>query len=423
MEGDALRQLTNTPDAYEKWPAWSPDGQRIAFARMGNTSRALLTVSALGGAERMIAERGKETSWMPHVAWLPDSRSLVMTWPTRRGRSGLVHHVLETDVRRQLTEAPDGFIDAHPRVSPDGAMVAFERDGAGRTGLFVLPMSGGEPMQIGAWASGVMGGLTWTPDGAEVLFARPELSGRRLLRARADGRTPATPVTAVSHGAIGPSVSQYRAGGKYRLALMTGQPDMGLRIIDLQPQQRGSGTIAGDVPFSDSTRMDVPGRFSPDGRAVAFASDRGGSQQVWVAQRDGSGLRSITELEDASVNVGAWSPDGASVLFDATVRGNTDLYVARADGGPSRRLTASAAAEFDGEWSRDGAWIYYVSEQSGSPFIRRMPSAGGTGVQITSEPGFEPRELSDGRSIFFIDQRRDYGLGPGATLKRVSVCC
>jgi len=300
--------------------------------------------------------------------------------------------------------------------------VAFERKGAGRTGLFVIPMSGGEPTQIGAWASGVMGGLTWTPDGTEVLFARPELSGRRLLRARADGRTPATPVTAAPHGAIGPSVSQYRTGGAYRLALMTGQPDVGLRLIGLQAaQQRAGAPPAGDVPFSDATRMDVPGRFSSDGSHVAFVSDRGGSQQVWVAQRDGSDLRSITELEDATVNVGAWSPDGASVLFDATIDGNTDLYIVRADGGSPRRLTASGAAEFDGEWSRDGAWIYYVSEQSGSPFIRRMPSGGGASVQITPEPGFEPRESPDGRTIFFIDKRRDYGLGPGATLKRVSV--
>ena len=61
--------------------------------------------------------------------------------------------------------------------------------------------------------------------------------------------------------------------------------------------------------------MDLPGRFSSDGTQVAFVSNRGGSQQVWVAGRDGSALRSVTRLQDASVNVGGWSPDGRWVTY------------------------------------------------------------------------------------------------------------
>ena len=53
-------------------------------------------------------------------------------------------------------------------------------------------------------------------------------------------------------------------------------------MIDLHAALPGNA-IATDAPFCDSTRIDMPGRFSPDGTQVAFTSDRSGNQQVWVA--------------------------------------------------------------------------------------------------------------------------------------------
>ena len=67
--------------------------------------------------------------------------------------------------------------------------------------------------------------------------------------------------------------------------------------------------------FCDATRIDAPGRFSPDGARVAFTSDRSGNQQVWVADRNESQIRRVTTLEGASVNVGSWSPDGRSLAL------------------------------------------------------------------------------------------------------------
>ena len=94
---------------------------------------------------------------------------------------------------------------------------------------------------------------------------------------------------------------------------------------DLQARQGVRITV--DSPFCDATRMDTPGRFSPDGSQVAFTSDRSGSQQVWVANRDGSSLRSVTQLPDATMSLGSWSPDSRSLTFDATMGESTHIYV------------------------------------------------------------------------------------------------
>ena len=413
VEGDALRNLTNTPDVTEKYPQWSPDGQSIAFTRYVKGRPTVFRVSALGGPEEMIGEGG-------NAAWTPDSQSLIMVWRKPAGHSTLVLHVLKTGERRQLTDAPDPLVESHPSVSPDGKTVAFVRYGGGRSAVFLVPVSGGEPATLGEWSSGIIGGVQWTPDGREILAARPAASGRRLMRVPVGGQGPWVPVPGIPYESISPSVSRIRAGQTYRLAVVSGQPDVGLRLVDLQAPRQGD-TITADSPFCDATRLDAPGRFSPDGSQVAFASDRSGSWQVWVANRDGSALRSVTQLLDASVSLGSWSPDGRSLTFDATIRDSTDIYVVPVNGGPAKRLTEGTFKEIDPEWSRDGRWIYYASDEPGRSGIWKVPAAGGAGTQLTPEVGFEPRESPDGHSIYFVDRRRYYGLGPVATLKRVSV--
>ena len=385
----------------------------IAFTRVVNGIPSIFQVSALGGPERLIAAGAAYSSW------LPDGRAIVISSGSSNGRFILVRQTMEDGARQQLTEAPDGFLDHHPRVSPDGKTVAFMRQGDGRTGLFVVPISGGEPTILGEWRSGLASGLAWTPDGQEILFARPEISGRRLVRVGVGGQGPARPLSNIPYGSLNPSVSRFR-GQTYRLAINSGQPDVGLRLVDLQARQGVRITV--DSPFCDATRMDTPGRFSPDGSQVAFTSDRSGSQQVWVANRDGSSLRSVTQLPDATMSLGSWSPDSRSLTFDATMGESTHIYVVTPNGGPVKRLTAGNATEIDPEWSRDGRSIYYSSNGSGGWAIWRMAADGTARVRLTSEAGFEARQSPDERSIYFIDRPRFlYGLGPVATLKRVSI--
>jgi Tol biopolymer transport system component len=414
VEGDVLHNLTNTPDVLEKFPKWSPDGQFIAFTRYVKGNGSIFKVSALGGAEVMLAEAAAEADW------LPDGRSLVAVSRTPAGHSGLIHHVLDTGARRWLTEAESSFVDAHPAVSPDGTTIAFTRLAGNRSAVFLVALSGGEPRRLGEWYSGIVGGLEWTPNGREIVLARPENSGRRLVRQPIAANDPALAVLDIPHNSIAPSFSGPRSGNTHRLAFVSGLVDVGLRLVDLHaPQQEG--TIVAHSPFCDAARMDSPGRFSPDGSQVAFVSDRSGSQQIWVANRNGSGLRSVTSLRDASVSLGSWSPDGRVLTYDATIGETTHIYVVPLNGGPATRLTQSASGEIDPEWSRDGRWIYFSSNQSGRWSIWRVPATGGTSRQLASELGFDPRESPDGRSVFFIDRPRYFGLGSATSLKRVSV--
>jgi Tol biopolymer transport system component len=409
VDGSGLRRLT-TGAPIDKWPRWSPDGRQIAFTRRVAGRPTVVLISPLGGPERVVIDGST-------AEWTPDSRALVAATGNPAAGFLLEHLTLESGARRQLTKAPAGFMDIHPRVSPDGATVAFLRYGAGRSAIFVVPVGGGEPRAVVDWVSGNIAGLTWMPDGREIIYARPETSGRYFVRTTLDGSR-SSPVNGVPFGSTSPVMPRTRQGSAARLGFASGHVDTGLRLIDLT-MAATSQTVEERV-FADATRMDKPGRFSPDGQHVAFVSDRGGSQQVWIAGMDGSGLRSLTGFEQATLNVGSFSPDGQSVVFDATVGGDTDLYTVRIDGSGSRRLTQGAAIESDAEWSRDGRWIYYSSNASGTQTIWKLPASGAPPVQVTTEQAFEPRESPDGR-IFFINGQRVFGrrVGPLA-VKEVS---
>jgi Tol biopolymer transport system component len=415
VDGDATRQLTNTPDVRDKWPAWSPDGRWIAFGRRTEGQSTVVVVSALGGPEQTVG-----TAVEVGPRWTPDSTALVFSVRVPGGGRGIVRHVLKTGEEALLTSAPAGLSDSRGEVSADGSRLLFLRGSEGRLAIFVKDLTSPEAIRVTEWYGGQpVGGLAWMPDGQEILYARPDVSGRQLVR-RKIGDAAAVPIPGVPLEAVGPSLSNQRPDGTYRLAVAAGQANVGLRLIDLGSPLR-NGSIATDSPFCEATRSDMPGRFSRDGNQVAFASDRGGSFQVWVANRDGSGLRSVTRLEKAFVNVGAWSPDGRSIAFDVATGEDRHVYVVRVDTGLVTKLTRGPSSEIDPEWSKDGGWIYFVSSQGGASAIWRVRSTGGEPARLTSEAGFEPRESPDGRTIYFVDRQRGSGPGAPATLRAVPV--
>lgn len=414
VDGDALRRLTDTPQLHESMPAWSPDGRQIAFYIVeGGTSIGVFLVSSLGGPVRTVASRGIDP------AWTPDGRSLLFAINREGEDRGIFVQLLEGGARRQLTRPSTGFRDSYPKVSPDGKTLAFGRSSGPekQTALFVMPMSGGDPVRLTDDVG--VGRFDWTPDGREILYPQLDTSGLRVFRTVASPGQRANTVPNIPIGVNMLSVSPMRTGQTFRVALGWGQSDVGLRLVDLEAVTP-VGVFALATPFCDATRVDMPGRLSRDGRHVAFASDRNGEPQIWVADRDGSGLRSVSGLRDGFENAGSWSPDGRFVAVSGAVRGNTDIYIVSAEGGSSRRLTEGPAIDGDPEWSVDGRWIYYTSNASGRSEIWKVAAAGGTPVQLTTGGGFEPRESSDGRVIYYVDAPARNGLGISAAVKQVS---
>jgi TolB protein len=93
--------------------------------------------------------------------------------------------------------------------------------------------------------------------------------------------------------------------------------------------------------------------WSPDGRQIAFESDRDGESRIYVMGADGSNPVRLTSPPGKDSHP-SWSPDGKQIAFHRTVLGHGQVYVINADGGNVRRLTSLSSVAFSGfpTWGR-----------------------------------------------------------------------
>jgi dipeptidyl aminopeptidase/acylaminoacyl peptidase len=155
-----------------------------------------------------------------------------------------------------------------------------------------------------------------------------------------------------------------------------------------------------------STRGDADPQFSPDGRRIAFASERSGTRQIWTAKSDGSSPVQLTSFPSGYTNAPRWSPDGTRLVFSSIQNDNRDLYTISPDGGPLRRLTSVPSEEGRPSWSRNGRWVYCYSNRSGTQEVWKVPADGGEMLQVTTGGGHESFESPDGKLLYY----EDYGV-------------
>ncbi|MDZ4278785.1 MAG: protein kinase [Dehalococcoidia bacterium] len=152
-----------------------------------------------------------------------------------------------------------------------------------------------------------------------------------------------------------------------------------------------SGDGSAVTPLTSGAGVDVTPAWSPDGRRIAFVSDRGGSFDIYVMNADGSDQRALT-ADPALDAQPAWSPDGARIAFTSTRGGDTDIYVMNADGSGQTVLTedgADPAGDIDPVWSPDGTRIAFASDRDGDLDIYAM-NADGLGVTLLTDDADEP---------------------------------
>jgi Tol biopolymer transport system component len=171
------------------------------------------------------------------------------------------------------------------------------------------------------------------------------------------------------------------------------------------PDARGTGPPPTKLPAS--SQVDDSPRYSPDGKKIAFSSNRSGNFEIWVADSDGRNPAKLCPSSPAAFTGSPrWSPDGRTIAFDVGgFEGGgkelTSVFVASTEGGSPRRLTEEGADGFVPSFSKDGRWIYFCSNRSGEFQIWKMPAEGGQAVRVTKKGGFEAVEAADGKTLYY----------------------
>lgn len=416
---NAELRLTSAP-GRDSSPAWSPDGRQIAFARDFKDHRGYYVISSLGGPARQVfqSKYGRGAG----LAWLPDGRHLVLPQsnppqipsmllpgygsPPAR----LISVDLETGIVRPLTSPrpPNAMGDRSPVVSPDGRTIAFIRTFAdGVEDVFLLPIAGGEARQLTSYRS-QFGGISWTPDSREILFAYYRDSAARLWRIRIADRE-VKPVTSSAELVSNPTMAL--RGNRLAYIVANGRVDLWRMEFDASDPPKLNRAAS----FVSSTREHGDPMYSPDGRRLAFHSDRTGSVEIWTSDADGSNLAQLTNCGGSNNGSPRWSPDGTMIAFDSRSTGNPEIFVISVEGAGLRRITNHPAEDVVPSWSGDGQWIYFTSNRNGDFQIWKISAVTGEtasspAVQVTELGGFGAFESSDGRYLYFSKGRGKTGL-------------
>jgi len=380
-------RLTESP-GFDGWPQWSPDGLLISYYHQDEQVAGIFEVPSIGGGRRLLVPGPGPSG--AH-SWSPDGRTIAFA------QSGRVHMLdREGGTVSRLTDALDRCCgDDQPMFSPSGESVAFVRtDGAQLQDLYLVSVLGGEERRLTTGLLRIRG-FGWLPDGGGILVSSLR-SGRYSLW-QVDARNGTLkPVSTKADWVLSPTLA-LRAD---RLCFQVIDLEVNLWRYGQNPLD-DSGMWIGEK-FVSSTRVDIEGAYSPDGRSVAFVSGRSGSVELWKCAADGSQPVRLTGFQGAMVAGPVWSPDGNMIAFTACPEGSCEAFVIAPSGGPARPLTDTAQNSAAAGWSADSRYLYVDSDRGGDWQLYKLPVDDPGEIRvITNEGGLAGMETLDGSSIVF----------------------
>ncbi|MGA7314125.1 MAG: hypothetical protein WBX22_09145, partial [Silvibacterium sp.] len=378
---ERIGQLTHQP-SEAIIPAWSPDGSTIAFIRSNGTESGIFTMSVLGGPERRLDSFQVELLIdISSLSWSADGRELVY------GVAGDLRLLtVETGEIRNIGRPPQCQNAFFPVFSPDGQSIAFLCQSTAGTNDLYRASSKGESMKNVHRFVDLPIAIAWSGNGQRIVLA----DSGGLLEIGANGGQPRR--LSFAQTAVGEQI----ASRDNRLVYVQAQNNVNIWRVDLKSGFSRS-------MLAPTSRQQRAPAISPDGKRIAFESDRSGTQEVWVAGLDGS---DAVQLSDFHALTGSpqWSPDGRRIAFDSRASGEAALYLVDPATALPRRIFTNRIPACVPTWSADGKWLYFTTVSSQSfehDFIYKVAPEGGTPELVTRTHGYNVQESRDGRVLYF----------------------
>jgi eukaryotic-like serine/threonine-protein kinase len=454
VEGGQEVNVTNDP-GQDIQPAFSPDGNSIAFVstrssrtglvKIGSTFASELRVyggdiwvePALGGQARLLAKDGN------FPAWDPSSRQVIFVSGREQHRSILAVPADGGSPSPRLASQDSAWEITRISYSPNGRWITFETDDRS---VFIFAASGGPPRKLLYGFSHV-----WDPSGKRLYFCTREARGGSGIHSveidEGTGRLVGEPQTvAVMMGTVS-DLAISRDGRSLALSELEGS----LNLSRLPLNSAGDSPSGPEEILSKGQVFDRQPQVSPDGRNIAYASNRLGADELWVfhidASRndrvqlpgrdaavdgphwfpdgrrlvlarslpDGTGSLWIVAADGSSAEKIAapaeilWaegspvSPDGRGVLYAARVNGYYQMFKLDVDTRQAHQLTFTADDKFNAVWSPDRRSLVYTSNASGAIQLWNISLAGGKPERLTQgEDRIRHMSFSgDGRWLYF----------------------
>jgi Tol biopolymer transport system component/imidazolonepropionase-like amidohydrolase len=397
--GRATRILEDGYDA--RMPAWSPDGQRIAFQAYRSSTWNIWTMSRDGSGLRQETSGpfdDREPHWSPDGARIafssdrPPHRAGVRVGdPGGGGNYDVWTLALATGELRQITSNPAN--DFMPAWSPDGREIAFMSDRKER-GIYAAAVESGTERLVRA-ETRTAAAPSWSPDGKTVTYTAFEGAVSHLVAAGtniADANEDVFPFRAQWRGV---NEVLYTADGKIKTRSASGGP---ARTIEFSAEiafTRAAFTPkrhASSPPGPQPVRGVMHPAISPDGAQVVFAA----LGDLWLVPTSSAEAAPQRITNDSFIDTDpAWSPDGTRIAFSTDRDGSMDLWIRDMRSGAERKIAPRAMSA---TWSPDNTRIAFLDPESQLQIVDVASGQVRKAHDRLNEPG-RPSWSPDGRAI------------------------
>jgi Tol biopolymer transport system component len=292
----------------------------------------IFLVGATGESPRRLTDKGF------HPAWSPDNRNIAycterIVNPQSRNSISSLWVVDQNGGAPRRISAGDAM---QPAWSPSGRRIAYWANSGGQRDLFTIPAAGGIPTPVLSdapldWCP------AWSPDGRYLYFASDRGGSMNLWRVPVDeasGRAlgpPETVTNGVQASTELPSLSSDGSKLVFRARLQSANPV----AIPFDPAAERLGD---PVPLFRRTGILEPFDISRDGQWLALDNEGERQEDIFICRTDGSDLRRVTDdfYRDRSP---AWSPDGKRIAFYSNRSGRYEIWEIGRDGGGLKKLS------------------------------------------------------------------------------------
>ena len=289
----------------------------------------------------------------------------------------------------------------------DLGVIAFtsDRDG-GDLDVFRIDIDGTAPVNLTSNSTASDGVPAWSSEGTLIAFESTRGGSRDIWRMAATGRNP---IRLTTDPALDLEPSWFPSDTK--LAFRRNAAGDEAHIWTLRMDENGDPIAGSEVPLTKGTAGNIAPAVSPDGKRIAFVSNRDGDDDIYVMKAaKESATNKPVKLTKNAVDDGNpdWSPDGKRIVFESRQGEGTvfhpdlllEIVVMNADGTGQKRLTSNRVIDRDPVWSPDGKRIAF--ERDGGNTYRdifRMKADGTNLYDITesdvlfvdANPSWQPR--------------------------------